>query len=67
MWTRIKATSTLYEYLDALDFAEAFPDETQHCAISAHGYDPDTTPVDTLMAGPLSMHLDYAEGFNEHS
>lgn len=29
--------------------------------IEAHGYDADATPVDTLMAGPVQMHLDVAE------
>jgi hypothetical protein len=29
-------------------------------AIEGHGYDTDCTPIDTLMAGPLSMHLDVA-------
>ncbi len=30
-------------------------------AITAHGYDSRTTPVDTLMAGPVSMHLSHGD------
>lgn len=30
-------------------------------AMEAYGYNPETTPVDTLMAGPVQMHLDVAE------
>jgi len=29
-------------------------------AITGHGFDSRFTPVDTLMAGPLSMHLQHA-------
>jgi len=29
--------------------------------IAAHGYDPRSTPVDTLMGGPVSMHLAVAD------
>jgi hypothetical protein len=29
--------------------------------ITAHGFQPDTTPVDTLMAADFSMHLDVAD------
>lgn len=29
--------------------------------IAGHGYDPRSTPIDTLMAGPVQMHLDVAE------
>lgn len=35
-------------------------------AIEAHGYDADCTPIDTLMNGPLSMHLDVADAMENH-
>lgn len=30
-------------------------------AITAHGFDSRFTPVDTLMAAPVQMHLDYGD------
>jgi hypothetical protein len=41
------------DYDDGVDYAD---DQ----AITAAGYDSRSTPVDTLMAGPVSMHLNHA-------
>jgi hypothetical protein len=42
------------------DFDDDYPYSDTR-AIEAHGYDPRTTPVDTLMAGPVQMHFDFAD------
>lgn len=34
-------------------------------ALQAHGYCPDTTPVDTLMAAPVAVHLAVAEAMED--
>lgn len=33
--------------------------------LTRHGYNPDTTPLDSLMAGPVGMHLDYADAMED--
>lgn len=37
---------------------------TVAATIRGHGMCPRTTPIDTLMTGSLSMHLDVAEAMN---
>lgn len=34
---------------------------TPDSVIASHGYDPRSTPIDTLMAAPVHMHLEVAE------
>jgi hypothetical protein len=38
-----------------------YPERQDDAAITEHGYDSRCTPIDTLMAGPVQMHLDFAE------
>lgn len=47
-------------YIDALDMAEPFATDEARDVPSEYGFDR-ATPVDTLMAGPTQMHLDYGD------
>ncbi len=49
------------DYADpTCDYAHGSNDDLPPDAITAHGYDSRRTPVDTLMAGPVSMGLQHA-------